>query len=51
MKREKVKIPGGTGFPACAGAGELLIRRRNLPHWELWGAPISTLFGSKRGYI
>ncbi len=48
---EKIKKPGGAGFPACAKEDELSIRHRDLPHWQLPGSTYFVTFRLKSGII
>jgi REP element-mobilizing transposase RayT len=42
---------GGTGFPACASEKELIIRRRNLPHWQMPGSTYFVTFRLRSGSL
>ncbi|MFA4901740.1 MAG: transposase [Desulfobaccales bacterium] len=47
----KVKKDGSTGFPACAPEVALLIKRRNLPHWQLQGSTYFVTFRLRSGIM
>jgi REP element-mobilizing transposase RayT len=51
MKQRGEKTSSGTGFPACAGKGDLVIQRRNLPHWQLLGSTYFVTFRLKTGHL
>ncbi|MBM4294063.1 MAG: hypothetical protein FJ126_04060, partial [Deltaproteobacteria bacterium] len=50
-EKEKQKNIGSTGFPACAQKDELLITRRNLPHWQFTGSFYFVTFRLKSGNL
>jgi REP element-mobilizing transposase RayT len=51
MMRKNGGRTGGTGFPACAVKDELLIGRRNLPHWRLPGSTYFVTFRLNKGVL